>query len=217
MFDLRTAPPALSLPFVIRALRVALGAWTARGFLAVTLALLVHRRLGEICQRFERLAQRFAAGLALRRLRGAPSRGGDAADAATADDARVGGGRAGAGRVWPGAFFWLVRAAGWEAAGFAGQVRVILEQPDMIALLRAAPQAGRLLVPVCRMLGLETSLLRPPPEQNREREAEQKTCSAAPLAPVSPPRVRRRKPDLGPVALPRGVMAAVRKSVVREA
>jgi transposase len=103
MLDLRTAPPALSLPFVIRALRVALGAWTARGFLAVTLALLVHRRLGEICQRFERLAQRFAAGLALRRLRVARSRGGDAADAATAEAAR-----AGAGRV-----YGLGRFAGW--------------------------------------------------------------------------------------------------------
>jgi hypothetical protein len=52
--------------------------------------------------------------------------------------------------------------AGWQAAGFGSQLRAVLETAEMVALLEACPQAGRMLRPICRMLAVEVSLLRLP-------------------------------------------------------
>ncbi|MBV8524819.1 MAG: hypothetical protein JOY71_22335 [Acetobacteraceae bacterium] len=54
-------------------------------------------------------------------------------------------------------------------AAYAGQVRRLLADPEMAALLAGSPQAGHILRPLCRMLGIqpEPGLLRrrrePPP------------------------------------------------------
>ena len=48
-----------------------------------------------------------------------------------------------------------------EAACFAGQIRTMLAEPEMAALMSASPQARRVLGPVCRMLGIEREVLRP--------------------------------------------------------
>ncbi|MBV8456538.1 MAG: hypothetical protein JO122_07975 [Acetobacteraceae bacterium] len=48
---------------------------------------------------------------------------------------------------------WLLRLAP-EAAAFAGQVEHLLADPEMKALLAGSPQAGRMLGPLCRMLGI---------------------------------------------------------------
>jgi hypothetical protein len=89
-----------------------------------------------------------------------------------------------------------VKAAAWRAAGFGLQLRTVLETPEMVALLQACPQAVRILRPLCRMLAIETQVLRP---------------GAAVVE--RPKRVRkpRAKVDLGRVPIPRGVMAAVRR------
>ena len=50
---------------------------------------------------------------------------------------------------------WLVRALGWEVAGYGSQLQALLAEPEMVALLTAAPGVGRLLRPLCRMLGVE--------------------------------------------------------------
>ncbi|MDR3525326.1 MAG: hypothetical protein P4L66_14645, partial [Acetobacteraceae bacterium] len=76
-----------------------------------------------------------------------------------------------------------------------------LGQPEMVELLNATPQAARILQPVCRMLAIETSLLRPgaiPPE---------------PVARERKPRLRKPRPkiDWGRIPLPRGVLTAVRR------
>ena len=55
----------------------------------------------------------------------------------------------------PDGFGWLVRRCGWQAAGYGGQLRHLLAEPDMAALLLAAPQVGRILRPLCRMLAVE--------------------------------------------------------------
>jgi len=75
-------------------------------------------------------------------------------------------GRAGLARRVVGS--WLPRRFGWllplvpaEAAGYAGQVRAVLAEPEMMALLAAAPQARRVLRPLCRMLGIERGVLEP--------------------------------------------------------
>jgi hypothetical protein len=179
------APPFLSLSAVIVALRVAVASWGGRRLLDEALVHLVHRRLGEILRRIEGMVARYQAGT----LRPAGVRG-------AGEPARRPRLEAGA-RLWPGRFAWLVREAGWEAAGFGCQLRALLETPEMVEFLAACPQAVRVLTPVCRMLAIETAVLRPGGEPRREE------------VPVRAARVRV-KPDLGRVPIPRGVMAWVR-------
>jgi hypothetical protein len=87
------------------------------------------------------------------------------------------------------------------------QLRAVLETPEMVALLIAAPQAVAVLRPLCRMLAIETSLLRPG----------RVSVPAEVVETVKPKRVRapRVKPDLGRVPIPRGVMTAVRRRGLR--
>ena len=49
---------------------------------------------------------------------------------------------------------WLVRALGYEAAGYGSQLAALLAEPEMQVLLAAVPGAGRVLRPLCRMLGV---------------------------------------------------------------
>ena len=49
---------------------------------------------------------------------------------------------------------WLVRELGWEAAGFMAQLEALLAEPEMRAALANMPAAGRVLRPICRMLGV---------------------------------------------------------------
>ena len=58
----------------------------------------------------------------------------------------------------PGGFGWLLRLAP-ESGAYVGQIEYLLADPEMKALLAGSPQAGRLLRPLCRMLGI-----RPGPE-----------------------------------------------------
>ena len=185
---------------MIRALRGAVGGWGGLGLLDTALVLLLYRRLGHIGRDIERLAARFLAG----RLWRVPTRAVAAERFAAEVDGRR---RASPGWVWPGRFGWLVRAAAHHAAVYGGQLRVILEEPDMVALLRASPQAGRILRPLCRMLAVETSLLRPRLEGEAAEDFPVET------EPVVKVRVRRaRVPiDFGRIPLPRGVLSAARR------
>jgi hypothetical protein len=191
--------PYSDLSVVIRALRGALGGWGLRGLLSQVLVMLLYRRLGGICGQMERLSQRFQAGK-LGRLTG---RKRTLAVPAEAEERR----RVGPRQVLPRRFGWLVWAASYHAAGYGSQLQAILGTPEMIALLTAAPQAGRILRPVCRMLAVDMSLLRPG------------TAGAAPeVAPEDVPvvvrkRVRAPRPrvDWGRIPLPRGVLSAARR------
>jgi hypothetical protein len=51
----------------------------------------------------------------------------------------------------------LPREFGWlpETAQFAGVLAYLLRDPEMIALVEQAPRAGRLLRPLCRLLGVK--------------------------------------------------------------
>ena len=53
----------------------------------------------------------------------------------------------------PAAYGWLVRLLP-DAAGFGGQVQALLDDPAIGPLLVAAPGAGRVLRPLCRMLAV---------------------------------------------------------------
>lgn len=54
----------------------------------------------------------------------------------------------------PGGRGWVVRVLGYEAVGYASQLQHLLCEPEMQALLAAMPAVGRVLRPVCRMLGV---------------------------------------------------------------
>ena len=58
--------------------------------------------------------------------------------------------------VLPRRFGWVPRV--WETHAYAAQLTHLLADPEMIAMIEADRRFGRLLRPVCRMLGI-----RPPP------------------------------------------------------
>jgi hypothetical protein len=184
---------------VIRCLRGAVGGWGGRGWLSQVLVMLLYRRLGGICGQMERLCLRFQAGRLWRR----EPREGAGESGAAAGGLRT---RVGVAWGWPGRFGWLVRAAAWHAAGYGCQLRAVLGQPEMVALLIAAPQAARILRPVCRMLAIETSVLRP-------RVAGDVEVAAEVVVAVVKVRVRKKRPpiDWGRIPLPRGVLSAARR------
>jgi hypothetical protein len=195
--------PYLDLSVVIRALRGAVGGWGGRGWLSQALVMLVYRRLGGICADMERLVARFQAGRLWRVAARAVGSERSAADGRE---------RAVASVRWPGRFGWLVRLASYHAAGYGCQLRTILGQPEMVELLLAAPQAARILRPLCRMLAVETSLLRPRPAGEvagvgPEAQAHG-GCADVVRKRVRPPRVAV---DWGRITLPRGVLAAARR------
>ena len=55
---------------------------------------------------------------------------------------------------------WLVRALGYEAAGYGSQLEALLREPEMAALLAGLPAVGRILRPLCRMLGVGPKVVR---------------------------------------------------------
>ena len=190
------ASPSLSLSDVFLALRGHVGRWAVLGWLSAPLGLLLYRRLGEMMGRMERLSARFRAG---RLWRMAPRSGGVPVVRSV---------RAKGVGLWPRQFGWLVRAASWHAAAYSGQLRLVLEQPEMVALLQAAPQAARVLTPLCRMLAVETRLLYPAVAGGE---------ASVDIVPVPVPvvvkrvRAKRVPVDWGRIPIPRGVLAAVRR------
>lgn len=196
-----SSSPFLALFVVIRAVRGDLGGWGLRGLVGQALVLLAFRRLGGIGQAMERLVARFQAGRVWRRAAGV-SASRQSAMAARRPEC-----------VLPRRFGWLVRAAAYQAAGHGCRLQAVLATPEMEALLRATPQAGRLLRPLCRMLAVDPALLRP--------DGAVQVAVAGPVVVegvggaslTHSPRSRtprREAADFGRIALPRGVLAAAR-------
>ncbi len=104
--------------------------------------MLIANRLSRIAARFATLAEQ-ARGDTLPAPRRRGARGAPAAVVASPARIRLPGGNA-----------WLVRLVP-EARVFGSQLRHLLADPEMAAMLAAAPGMGRLLRPLCRMLGVE--------------------------------------------------------------
>ena len=86
--------------------------------------------------------------------------------------------------------------------GFIEGTVVVVPGLFAVALLVAAPQAARILRPVCRMLAVERALLRPGVPAR----------VVVPREPVAKrPRVKPAPLDWGRIPLPRGVLAAARR------
>ena len=107
----------------------------------------------------------------------------------------------------PEGFAWLVRVVP-EAAGYGSQLQHLLSDPDMAALIAAAPQMRRHLRPLCRMLGIRPppSLTSPPPARPASPADPLPPVRAAPeAAPLAPP---LRPPRPAPVRAPRSGLRA---------
>jgi hypothetical protein len=88
-----------------------------------------------------------------------------------------------AGEAWlprrtPRGHAWLIRLH-QPTAQLAPRIQLLLDDPETIALCAAAPQAGRLLRPLCRMFGLT-----PPPGLALPRRV---AAPAKPKPPRTPP------------------------------
>jgi len=149
--------PAERLTLIIDLLCRATAARIAGGRLAGPVILLIWTYLRRLQSRFVRLAARIEAGRAQARRRATPR-----APASRPRPPRL-----------PRGVAWLVRLVP-EAASGASQLQHLLTEPEMAALIEAAPQAGRLLRPLCRMLGVA-----PPPAL---------ALPARRAAPAAPPR-----------------------------
>lgn len=140
-------PVAARLGLALDGLGRAVAARIAARVMSAAMILLVWRRLRRIEGEIAGLLARFQAGRLV--VLGRPRLSG-----------RLGGARAERARL-PVGFGWLLALVPGEAACFAGQIRAALAEPEMVALLQAAPQARRSLRPLCRMLGLEPGVLAP--------------------------------------------------------
>jgi len=145
--------PAARFARLIAALCDAVGARVAgpsRPGLAGPLIILIWTRLRRMADRVTRLAARVEAG----KLK-PPSRRPAAPRRATRPPDRVRLPRGGA---------WLVRLVPASSFG-AAQLQALLADPEMAALIAAAPRIGRTLRPLCQMLGvsLPPALRLPPP------------------------------------------------------
>ncbi len=177
---------------ILRGVLEVLGGWR----LEVVQLRLVHRRFSLAFAGIARLLARHRAG----RLR--PVSGGRSARPVTADDDpnSAMGCVAGRGPALPRRFGWLVRAGGYQAAGFGSQLQAVLTEPEMVALLTECPQAVRLLRPLCRALAIELDWVKGAARGSAER--------------VVRPRVTRVrvKPEPFRIPLPRGVISAARRA-----
>jgi hypothetical protein len=158
--ELTAAHPPIGLSehlsLILAGLRQVVAARGGRGGLAGPLIALLCGRLIRLERRFATLLAAFRAG----RLRAPRPRA-----AASARVSRPV-------PSLPGGSGWLIRRCGWQAAGCGSQLRQLLAEPEMAALLLAAPQAGRLFRPLCRMLAVEL-----PPELARERRRGKRAAS----------------------------------------
>ena len=114
----------------------------------------------------------------------------------------------------PAGFGWLLRRVQTievirlQVTGCRGRLEHLLRQPDMQDLLRAAPQIGRELRPICRMLGIEVPPgLFPPSRRRPAQSGAAPPAAARPARPKPPgprtPRSRlRTMADYGPPSRP---------------
>ena len=170
-----------NLRMVLRGLLAALGAWR----LKPRVALVLYGRIGTTMRRIERLLMRSQAGklwhVAQRKM--APRR-----VASRTPYARL-----------PHRLGWLVQMGGHEAACVGSQLQAVLNSPDMITLLTASAQAGRILRPLCRALAVELP---------------GKVITTVTEHGETTPRIRipRAVPEPFGIPLPRGVLTAARRA-----
>ena len=129
---------------------------------------LIHWRIARMVRRLDHLALRWQANTLPKPRPSRPR----AKCARPAQPARLPSGR-----------YWLIRAL-QPTAQFTPHIEAFLARPDTRALVEAAPQAGRILRPLCRGYGIELP-----------------SWLALPERPAPPPRVRTKPRPLQPCPL----------------
>ena len=159
------------------------------------LLMLVWLRLRRTLTRLDRLAQRWQQGRLTPRPAGTHGR----QPPQPADAAHPG--------RTPQGHAWLIRLH-QPLAAFAPRIQLLLDDPEIIALCAAAPQAGRLLRPLCRMFAIAPPAYIARPARVRPRKPRPAKPQPPPFAEHSPavwpfvphrlrlrvPGLRRRKP-----------------------
>ena len=163
---------------IVEALRRLVAAEASRRWMFAPVALILWPYLHRVCLRFERIIARLRAGRRGVRTRNAPRTG----QTCLKQHARL-----------PRGFGWVLTWLGPEAACIGSQLRQLLAEPDMAALLDTQPQAAKSLRPLCRMLAIAPAADLPP-------ALFQPSGRARPAAPVSSPsasttRPTRSRPD----------------------
>ncbi len=186
-----SAPPTLAERFarIIAGLCRTVAAQIAGGRLAAPMIVLIWTRLNRLGVRFARVAARGEAGTPPRRRRQhpRPTRPRPAKPCLAGP------------QTLPRGFLWLLRLVPAASSG-ASQVRYLLADPEITALIEAVPEAGRILRPLCHMLGI-----RPPPSLRLARPSAPDPEAAAVRPPPSerpvtpPPRSQDTAP---PCAVP---------------
>ncbi len=178
-------PPIERFAFIIEALCQAAAERSARRWIAVAIANLIWMRLRRTGARFAKLAARVRAGALPAATRASASGASDQSAESRADrqaKRRKSDDPADrSAKRLPRGFAWLLRLVP-EAAVYGSQLNHLLSDPEMVALLEAAPQMGRLLRPLCQMLGIRLS---EPPSCSGRVSAPQ------PRPPVRPPTMAR--------------------------
>ena len=145
------------MALILDALRRAAAARAAKWPTLVPVVLLLWPYLHRAAGRFERLLARHDAGRVTpprTRPPGAgPSRDRPSSDRPLAEGPSAEPGRSRRPGRLPGGFAWL-RELVPATGGPGSQLQHLLRDPAMAELLEVAPQAGRILRPLCRMLGI---------------------------------------------------------------
>jgi hypothetical protein len=145
LFVFAAAPPALAerFAFLVEGLCRSVARQSAGGRIVGPLIVLIWSRLRRIGARFAGLVARVCAGtlpvVASARRRPVSRR--------PACPPR-------SPRLLPRRFAWLLRLAP-EAGPYHQELHDLLSQPEMAALVAGTPQMGRILRPLCRMLGVK--------------------------------------------------------------
>ena len=157
MDTLYLSAPALAerLHQITGALRHAIALRGGRNHAVIPLVVLLWSYLGRAAARFDALAVRLAAGRVTKPRRSRRDQP-PAHDPGPPQDPRPRKPRV------PGGHLWLFRLLPATAAGHGSQLRHLLCEPEMAAFLGASPQAGRLLRPLCRLLGIKPAPDLPP-------------------------------------------------------
>ncbi len=131
---------------ILTDLQAAIAVGAARHRALTPLLVAVWGRISRMSVRLERLVALWRAGKL-------PKAGAPRAPRARAADQPVR--RLGrAGMTYPPSRAWLTVRV-WEATAFRGQLEHLLSREDCVAFLAAVPQAGRILRPLCHMLGVD--------------------------------------------------------------
>ncbi len=166
------------LRLILHGLRAAMGMWRWDAALTV----LFYNRSGQIVAKIERMLLRFRAGRLWRVTR---REGGQRRQASIASR----------GPALPRKFGWAIQAGKHQAVIYGLHLRQLLDEPDMAAMLEAAPQAKRVLRPLLRALSVELPWTVTPPRPPKPRK----------------PRAPRPKPEPYKTPLPRGVITWARR------